>query len=171
MLIATLIAADRLARGDISAAADALLAAGLEPRSPAWVEEGSACDLAFAGDLAAARSALEGRFAGVDVVVQPSTSRRKQLLAADMDSTIVAVECLDELADFAGKGREVAALTERAMRGEVDFEAALDARMALLAGFDDSLVDRCLEIHLAPHRPLGQSRHFPTLAGEIGELV
>ena len=141
MFIATLIAADRLGRGDISAAADAL--GGVAGTS--WVEEGSACDLVLAGDPQAARARLEGAFAGIDVVVQPQARRRKLLLAADMDSTMIAVECIDELADFAGVRAEVAAVTEQAMSGELDFEAALDARVALLAGLEEAVLDRCRE--------------------------
>jgi phosphoserine phosphatase len=148
MFIATLIAADRLTRGDISAAADAL-AGVAETR---WVEEGSAADLVLAGDPAAARAALEGLIAGVDIVVQPDAGRRKRLLAADMDSTMITVECIDELADYAGLKAEVAAVTEKAMRGELDFEAALDARVALLAGLDAVMIDRCREerVRLTP---------------------
>jgi len=145
VFIATLIAADRLGSGDISAASDALRAAGVEPGSPEWVETGSACDLAFENDAEAARSALEGLIEGVDLVVQACANRRRRLLAADMDSTMITVECIDELADFAGVKAEVAAVTEQAMRGELDFEAALDARVALLRGLDAGLIDRCRE--------------------------
>jgi phosphoserine phosphatase len=141
MFIATLIAADRLARGDISAALDALGGA----RGEAWVEEGSACDIALAGAPDAARAALEGLIAGVDVVVQAEAGRRKRLLVADMDSTMIGQECIDELADYAGLRAEVAAVTESAMRGELDFEAALDARVALLTGLDARVIDHCLE--------------------------
>jgi len=140
VFIATLIAADRLTRGDISAAEDAL---GGEARGHAWVEEGSACDLLFGGGAEAARIALEGLIPGVDVVVQPREGRRKQLLVADMDSTMITVECIDELADYAGLKAEVAAVTERAMRGELEFEAALDARVALLRGLDERVIDHC----------------------------
>ena len=82
--------------------------------------------------------------ARVDVVVQPSAGRRKALLVADMDSTMITVECIDELADYAGIKAEVAAVTEAAMRGELDFGAALDARVALLAGLDTAMIARCL---------------------------
>jgi phosphoserine phosphatase len=148
MFIATLIAADRLTRGDISAALDAV--GGVAEMR--WVEEGSAADLVLAGDPAAARGALEGLIAGVDVVVQAESGRRKRLLAADMDSTMITVECIDELADYAGLKAEVAAVTEQAMRGELDFEAALDARVALLAGLDAAVIDRCREerVRLTP---------------------
>jgi phosphoserine phosphatase len=81
--------------------------------------------------------------AGMDANVVPVDGRRKQLLIADMDSTIISVECIDELADFAGVKAEVAAITERAMRGELDFEAALDARVALVKGLPESALAEC----------------------------
>ena len=73
----------------------------------------------------------------------PAAGRRKRLLIADMDSTIIGVECIDELADFAGLKPEVAAITEAAMRGELDFEAALIARVALLRGLPEAVLERC----------------------------
>lgn len=81
----------------------------------------------------------------IDILVQRAAGRAKRLLAADMDSTVIAVECIDELADYAGLKPEIAAITERAMKGELDFAAALAERMELLAGLDSALVDRCLE--------------------------
>jgi phosphoserine phosphatase len=87
---------------------------------------------------------LEATLPGIDVVVQPASTRAKTLIVADMDSTMITVECIDELADYAGIKAEVAAVTERAMRGELDFEAALDARVALLAGLDEAVITRCL---------------------------
>ena len=143
MFIATLIAADRLTEGDIVASRDALAGAGAQPGLPRWIEAGVACDLPFTGDPAAARAALESLIAGVDVVVQPEEGRAKRLLVADMDSTMITIECIDELADYAGIKPQVAEVTERAMRGELDFEGALDARVALLAGLDAGVIDRC----------------------------
>lgn len=78
----------------------------------------------------------------MDLCVQPEEGRRKRLLLADMDSTIIACECLDELADFAGRKAEVAAITERAMRGELEFEGALRERVAMLAGLPESQLER-----------------------------
>jgi phosphoserine phosphatase len=97
----------------------------------------SAIDLAVeAEDEKVVREAAEGALAGrpVDLCVQPWNGRRKRLLVADMDSTIINVECLDELADFAGLKAHIAAITERAMRGELEFETALKERVALLRG-------------------------------------
>mgnify|MGYP002777894319 CR=1 FL=1 len=85
---------------------------------------------------------LEGE--SFDVFVQPLAGREKRLLVADMDSTMITVECIDELAEYAGLKPEIAAITEAAMRGELNFEGALDARVALLAGLDASVIDRCL---------------------------
>jgi phosphoserine phosphatase len=81
---------------------------------------------------------------GVDLVVQPEAGRRKRMLLADMDSTMIRQECIDELADMAGVGAEVAAITARAMNGELDFEGALKARLALLRGLDAGVVARVL---------------------------
>lgn len=143
MFIATLIAKERLADGDISAAEDALAAAGIHAFGRSWIEEDAACDLLFSLGPGQARSALEGLLPGVDVVVQGEAGRRKALLVADMDSTMIAVECIDELADYAGCKAEVAAVTERAMRGELGFEKALAERVALLEGLDEAAIARC----------------------------
>ena len=143
MFIATLIASETLKAGDISAAADRLAGAGAINAGSNWIEQGVACDLRFEGDKAAARAALEGALAGVDVVVQPEAGRRKRMLVADMDSTMITIECIDELADYAGIKPQIAEITERAMRGELDFEGALDARVLLLKGLDASVIDRC----------------------------
>jgi len=114
------------------------------PGETAWLEQGVAADLSFAMDPAAARVALEGAFARTDAIVQPTATRRKALIVADMDSTMITVECIDELADYAGIKAEVAAVTEAAMRGELDFEGALDARVALLEGLDEAVIAQCL---------------------------
>jgi phosphoserine phosphatase len=152
MFIATLIAADRLSSGDISAAEDALAAAGVHAFGRSWIEADKACDLLFSLSLTTARSSLEGMFPRIDVVVQPEAERRPKLLVADMDSTMIQVECIDELADYAGLKAQVAAVTERAMRGELAFEAALRERVALLAGLDAAVIDRCREerVRLTP---------------------
>jgi phosphoserine phosphatase len=81
---------------------------------------------------------------GVDMVVQSASGRRKRMLLADMDSTMIRQECIDELADMAGVGAEVAAITARAMNGELDFEGALKARLALLTGLDAGVIARVL---------------------------
>ena len=143
VFIATLIAKERLSVGDISAAEDALAAAGIAVSARRWIEDCKACDLFFREGPETARAVLETETGEVDVVVQPEASRRRKLLVADMDSTMIGVECIDELADYAGLKSEVAAVTERAMRGELAFEEALRARVALLAGMDEKVIDRC----------------------------
>lgn len=81
----------------------------------------------------------------VDVCVQRAEGRRKRLLVADMDSTIIDVECLDELADFAGKKAEIAEITERAMRGELEFEGALRERVGMLKGLSTTALQRAYD--------------------------
>ena len=139
-----MIAAGRLTQADIALALDRLAIARCNPVSSHWIDPNDAADLLFAHDPQAARGVLEGALAGIDVVIQPQAGREKALLVADMDSTMITVECIDELADYAGIKPQVAAVTEAAMRGELDFEAALDARVALLAGLDAAVIDRCL---------------------------
>ena len=143
MFIATLIANLGLSGGDISAAEDALRGAGIEPAARSWVEPDTACDLFFTADPDRARLTLEGLLAATDVIVQGESERRRKLLVADMDSTMITVECIDELADYAGLKAEVAEVTERAMRGEIVFEEALRARVALLKGLEAQAIDRC----------------------------
>jgi phosphoserine phosphatase len=94
---------------------------------------------AIAGRLREARGDLP-----IDIVVQPDIGRRKKLFLADMDSTMIGQECIDELADFAGLKARVAAITERAMRGEIEFEPALRERVALLQGLPVGVVDEVL---------------------------
>lgn len=144
MFTATLIASGTLTAGDISTGMDRLRDAGCVPAVSGWIDEGAAADLHFGMAPDAARGALEGAIAATDVVVQSSMTRSKLLLVADMDSTMITVECIDELADYAGIKPQIAEITERAMRGELDFEAALDARVALLKGLAESDIERCL---------------------------
>jgi phosphoserine phosphatase len=99
-------------------------------------------------DTSAMRQALDEILTGlpVDYALLPDNQdRRKRLLVADMDSTIIGCECLDELADFAGVKAEVSAITERAMRGEIDFEGALHERVAMLKGLPSSDLQRCFD--------------------------
>jgi phosphoserine phosphatase len=144
MFTATLIASARLRAGDISAAADMLRATGAAVTETGWVEEGVAADLHFIGDDAVAREVLEHSFKRTDVIVQNTADRRRRLIVADMDSTMITVECIDELADYAGIKPQIAEVTERAMRGELDFEAALRSRVALLKGLPELAIEQCL---------------------------
>ncbi len=108
---------------------DALGGGAVSVLSPAEAVE---LALDAAPDLATVRAALDG--APVDAIAQPGEGRRKRLLIADMDSTIITGETLDELADFAGLKARIAAITARAMNGELDFKAALRERVAMLKG-------------------------------------
>ncbi|PRY20254.1 phosphoserine phosphatase [Aliiruegeria haliotis] len=81
---------------------------------------------------------------GVDLVVQPSAGRKKAMLLADMDSTMIGQECIDELADEAGVGARVKEITARAMNGELDFEGALRERVGLLKGLPVDVIDKVL---------------------------
>src|SRR6187455_20170 len=113
------------------------------------LDPGIAVDLPFtpsgADDQAVAQR-LQAALGGlrIDVVVQPLASRRKRLFVADMDSTMIGQECIDELADYVGLKAHVAAITERAMRGEIAFEPALRERVALLKGLPVAVVDEVI---------------------------
>ncbi len=144
MFIATLVAKDQLSVGDINAAMDRLAAVECDGMTSQWLAKEKAADVTFSGDAAAARLALEAQLGAVDVFVQTEVHRRRKLLIADMDSTMITVECIDELADYAGIKPQIAEITERAMRGELDFEDALRSRVALLKGLSEDIVAQCL---------------------------
>jgi phosphoserine phosphatase len=111
---------------------------------PRWLADAEACEFPIEDD---ARVVLERRVQEVvagtalDVAVVPAAERIKRVLVSDMDSTVITVECIDELADLAGIRSEVARITRRAMNGEIDFRAALEARVALLAGLPVAVLD------------------------------
>lgn len=134
----------------ISDACDRLNQAGLNVAEIEWIDQGIAVDIGFTGDLASGRSALAGFAPGIDWVVQSGAARRKKLIVSDMDSTMITVECIDELADYAGIKPQIAAITERAMQGELDFASALKERVALLSGLDEGVIARCLEERVRP---------------------
>lgn len=144
-LVATLVAEGALSTADAAVASDALRSIGGNPAPAQWIDAGDALDITVTGlGQAAARAVLEAALAHLDIIVQPvAAPRRKLLIIADMDSTMISCECIDELADYAGLKAQVAAITEAAMRGELDFAAALDARVALLAGMDAAVIDQC----------------------------
>lgn len=143
MFIATLVASGALSQEDIAEAAGRLATVGCAPVDSKWLDEGKAADIFFGLDPIAARAALTGVGERVDVIVQPAEGREKKLLIADMDSTMITVECIDELADYAGIKAQIAEITERAMRGELDFAGALHERVALLRGLADAAIDQC----------------------------
>jgi phosphoserine phosphatase len=145
VLVATLVADPAkapLSEATLDRAAQALH--GVERRR--WLDEEAAADLIFTGDLKPKRAALDEALTGepIDVIVQPLARRVKRLLVADMDSTLIGQECVDELAAFAGVGDRVALITERAMRGEIAFAPALRERVALLAGLAETVIGEVL---------------------------
>jgi phosphoserine phosphatase len=150
MFICTLIAADTLEGGIISEVNDRLAAVGCVPGAVRWLSDGKAVDIVFDGGIGSARAALRVLEDRCDIVVQSEHNRRKMLLVSDMDSTMITVECIDELAGFAGIKPQIAAITERAMAGELDFAEALKARVALLAGLDENMIAQCLRERVRP---------------------
>lgn len=112
-----------------------------------FLADGIACDIPLPGESAEPQDVLAGLLADqkVDWVVQEADQRRKKALLADMDSTLIQQECIDELADEAGVGSHVADITARAMRGELDFEPALRERVALLKGLPVEIIDNVLQ--------------------------
>ncbi len=122
----------------------ALVALGADAGAPDWLAPGTACDLPF-GNLAVeqAEAAIRHALTGLplDVFAQPCATRRKRLLVADMESTIIEQEMLDELGDYVGLKEHIAAITARAMNGEIDFKAAVRERVALLKGLREEVID------------------------------
>jgi phosphoserine phosphatase len=124
-----------------------------------WLFGEVAVDIPFEGRIPSGESdirTIENRLREargdlpIDIVVQPRGFRRRKLLLADMDSTMIGQECIDELADYAGLKAHVAKITERAMRGEIEFEPALRERVALLKGLPVSVVDEVLQKRITP---------------------
>jgi len=146
LAIATLIAAGRLDERLLRAA----LARVSGARLVHWIDRGDAADIEAGEEGAAFRAAFEG-WEGVDVIAHPPGPREKKLLVADMDSTMIGQECIDELADYADVKLQVAEITERAMQGELDFAGALKERVALLEGLEAAAIDQCLAERIRPN--------------------
>ena len=143
--------------------------AALERRVEALMAEltGSATPIAWAGmlqsggqviqlespgdDLAALRTAIGRYFDSCDAIIARDAISVPQVFVSDMDSTMIGQECIDELADFARLKEQVAEITERAMQGELDFEAALRERVGLLAGLDEGAIQQCLDERIRPN--------------------
>ena len=123
------------------------------PGPAQWLFDEVAADIPFDGQVGSPDEikAIETRLRQargdlpIDIVVQPIATRRKKLFLADMDSTMIGQECIDELADFAGLKAHVAGITERAMRGEIEFEPALRERVALLKDLPVGVIDEVLQ--------------------------
>ncbi len=133
---------------------DGALALLPSPGEATWLFNEVAVDIPFTGseDIKAVEARLRAARGDlpIDIVVQPIATRRKKLFLADMDSTMIGQECIDELADFVGLKAHVSKITERAMRGEIEFEPALRERVALLKGLPVSVVDEVLKTRIKP---------------------
>jgi phosphoserine phosphatase len=123
----------------VQAASEILQAGGASVGAPDWLAAGIACDLPFEGPESAVA------LPGVDAVALPADNRRKRLLVADMESTVIQNEMLDELADFLGLRERIAGITARAMNGEIDFAGALVERVSLLKGLPVAKLDEAVE--------------------------
>jgi phosphoserine phosphatase len=155
--VATLVSNPAAPALAVSALEDArALVPAAEP--PDWLSPGLAADIPFTPAAGFDHRALADRLRAavaprpIDVVVQPLAHRRKRLLLADMDSTVIGQECVDELAAHVGLKRHVAAITDRAMRGEIEFAPSLRARVALLKGLPVAAIDEIIaqRIRLTP---------------------
>ncbi|MEM8770581.1 MAG: phosphoserine phosphatase SerB [Pseudomonadota bacterium] len=122
------------------------LAATVKGGAPVELAPGEAYEILAPNappDMTQLRAQVEGAL--VDINIMPADRRRKRLLIADMDSTIIEQECIDELAEYAGKRDEISAITERAMRGELDFENALKERVAMLKGLPETILQEAFD--------------------------
>ncbi len=129
----------------VAAAASAVTELGGQPGSTDWLDPGTACDVPFAGiDANKVEATIRARLADapLDLAVQPAAGRRRKLLIADMESTIIGQELVDELAEIVGVGSRIAEITARSMAGELDFAASLRERVALLAGLTVEVLDQ-----------------------------
>ena len=136
----------------LDAAGEALAAAGLPLAHAQMLDHcGDVLQLELPGDdLATLRRVLDAHFAPSDVLIARDDIRVPDLFVSDMDSTIIGQECIDELADYAGLKEKIAAITERAMQGEIEFEQALRERVALLEGLEETAIERCLAERIKP---------------------
>lgn len=150
MFIARLIAY----QASLSAKCDAALAAleerGMSAEVSALVAPGGLQFTAHGGDRTTLSDVLDRTFKPSDMLIADHEPRVPQLFVSDMDSTMIMAECIDELADFAGLKPQIAAITERAMQGELDFESALRERVLLLRGLSEGAIAECLATRIAP---------------------
>ncbi len=139
--------------------ADAVAAKLRNFGAPVWLSPGRAFDIAFTGDPIAVREGVRAAIGATpaDINVVAVAGRRKRLLVSDMESTIISCECLDELAAIAGIKPKIAAITERAMRGEIAFEGALRERVGLLKGLPVNALE---EVWRDKVRLIGGAREF-----------
>lgn len=136
-----------LSKTFVESMAPSLGVLGWEVDGYRWLAVEQACDifLPCGDDLTALDGAVSKIVADqpYDAVVQPVAMRKKKMLISDMDSTMITAECIDELADYVGCKAQVSEITEQAMRGELDFEAALNQRVALLEGLPEAILEEC----------------------------
>ncbi|OYU35804.1 phosphoserine phosphatase SerB [Novosphingobium sp. PASSN1] len=156
MLIARLIAEQETLGDNLALAMEQIEDAGWEVAGAGMLD---ACDdvlelelieEAASPDADAVRRVLEQCFPVCDLLLSREAIEVPRLFVSDMDSTMIGQECIDELADFAGLKERIAAITERAMRGELDFSAALNERVGLLKGLSESAIAQCLEERIRP---------------------
>ena len=127
---------------------ETLTGQGVDIEAIDWLAAGVACDVTFSQMKPEVAEPIILELIGehpVDCVIQPVEDRRRKMLISDMDSTMITVECIDELADFVGKKAHVAAITDRAMNGELDFKTALAERVKLLAGLPESVLQEAYD--------------------------
>ncbi len=136
----------------LEAAMTALDAAGMPVAMAGMLDfSGDVLQLSFPhAELAPVRTILDAHFGPCDLLAADHPIELPRLLVSDMDSTIIGQECIDELADYAGIKPQISAITERAMRGELDFGQALTERVGLLAGLEEGAIGRCLAERIAP---------------------
>jgi phosphoserine phosphatase len=152
LLIARLIADPATLDASLDAATRALEAEGLSLAEAVMLDHcGEVLQLMLPeGDPAVLRRIIDQAFGATDAILTTADFRIPDVFVSDMDSTMIGQECIDELADFAGLRDRVAAITERAMLGELDFEAALRERVALLEGLDEADIATCLAERISP---------------------
>lgn len=152
MLIARLIADPRTLGDNLARATRQIEEAGWEVAGAGMLDF---CESVLeieivGGEPARVRQILDACFPGSDLLLSDRIIETPRLFVSDMDSTMISAECIDELADFAGLKDRIAAITERAMQGELDFEAALRERVGLLAGLSEDAITRCLDERIRP---------------------
>ena len=152
MLIARLIADPDGLETRLDAASAALASKGILVAAATMLDHcGDVLQLSLPdGDAAALRAVLDALFAPSDLLVAQDVIEVPRLFVSDMDSTMIGQECIDELADYAGIKPQIAAITERAMQGELDFPSALRERVRLLEGLEESAIERCLTERIIP---------------------
>lgn len=153
MLIARLIADTAALETRLDAFAADLATRGMAMADAQLLDAGSdVLEITTPGDdMAMFRAALDAHFSPSDAIVATDTITVPQVFVSDMDSTMIGQECIDELADYAGIKPQIAAITERAMQGELDFESALRERVGLLAGLDEGAIRQCLDERIRPN--------------------